>query len=334
MKKLRVGLDNYGLLPLKLSPRETLKWALEHGAEGVAFSGLAPEDEALISDNYLKDLAAFAQDHNLYLEWGGASHIPRDMDSWRSKDLFEVNRQTARQAQILGAKVVRSCSGGLMRWNPDNPSTGTLLAETAAALISQRAMLQDYGVVLAIETHFEFTTFELLRLFEMCDAQPGGYLGICLDTMNLLTMLENPLEAAQRILPYVVSTHIKDGALTLNSAGLTTFPTAVGGGVVELSEIIDLITARDGEVNLSVEDHGGSFQLPIFDQRFLAEFPELTTGEFASLLRLAMITMEKIRSGECEITPRDDWHRLCEQRIINDIEALKEIVKNKPGGSD
>ena len=47
----------------------------------------------------------------------------------------------------------------------------------------------DHGVTLAIETHFEFTSFELVRLMERCDAEPGDYLGVCLDTMNLLTAI-------------------------------------------------------------------------------------------------------------------------------------------------
>jgi hypothetical protein len=68
------------------------------------------------------------------------------------------------------------------------------LRETARALRDQKALLTDFGVVLAIELHFEFTTFELLRLFEMCGARPGEYLGVCLDTMNLLTMLEDPVQ--------------------------------------------------------------------------------------------------------------------------------------------
>ena len=38
----RVGIDNYGLFPLDLSPLATLEWAVAHGADGVAFSGLAP----------------------------------------------------------------------------------------------------------------------------------------------------------------------------------------------------------------------------------------------------------------------------------------------------
>ena len=52
----------------------------------------------------------------------------------------------------------------------------------------------------------------------MCEAEPGGWLGICLDTMNLLTMIEDPVMATRRLLPWVVSTHIKDGGVLMDAA--------------------------------------------------------------------------------------------------------------------
>lgn len=322
MKNFKVGIDNYSLYPLKLSPIETLRWAKEHSADGVAFSGLDAENRARLDRAYLQDMKSYAAENDLYIEWGGAQHIPREMNTWTKKELTEINRKTAQEAQILGTRIVRSCSGGLMRWHPDSPFTDTLLKETAQTLKSQRRMLEDFGVVLAIETHFEFTTFELLRLFETSEAEPGGYLGICLDTMNLLTMLEHPLSAIERIRPYVVSTHIKDGALIIAEDGLTTFPTAIGEGVIDFPSLLRSLDFLPDEVNLSIEDHGGQFHLPIFDTRFLSEFPDLSTAEFATLIRLAQLSLKK----DCSILPREEWQLICEDRLHQDIILLKQIV--------
>ena len=156
----------------------------------------------------------------------------------------------------------------------------------AAALREQKQMLLDHDVILAIETHFEFTTFELLRLFEMCGVEPGECLGICLDTMNLLTMLEDPVSATQRVLPWVVSTHIKDGGIRQFEDGLKTFAAAIGTGVVDLQRIVQLMLGLPQDVNLSIEDHGGEFTLPIFDDAFLDEFPDLTLFEYSKLFSL------------------------------------------------
>ena len=155
-----------------------------------------------------------------------------------------------------------------MRWNPDSPSTEALLEAITDSLRSQRQMLKDHNVILAIETHFEFTTHELLRLFEQCNAEPDDYLGICLDTMNLLTMLEDPIKATERILPWVVSTHIKDGAILLASEGLMTFPVEIGKGIVNLQEIVTRITSLPHEVHLTIEATAAVFPFPFMIRFF------------------------------------------------------------------
>lgn len=323
--KFKVGIDNYSLFPLNLEPLEVLKWAKKNDADGVSFSGL-PEGSGKPDTEFLRSIKAYGKEHNLYLEWGGAQHIPRDMNSWSKKDLFEHNLNAAREAEVIGTRIIRSCSGGLMRWDPGNPPTHSLLEEMADTLKAQKQMLMDHNVILAIETHFEFTTFELLRVFEMCNTEPGEYLGICLDTMNLLIMLEDPVSATQRILPWVVSTHIKDGAITLNDKGLSAFTVETGKGIVNLQQIIELLETLPVEVNLSIEDHGGDFVMPVYDPAFLAEFPDSDTGEFIKLIELVQSSQQKIIDGEISQLPRDNWPAICEERVKKDIQNVKEIV--------
>jgi sugar phosphate isomerase/epimerase len=322
-----VGIDNYGLFPLGLSPLQTLEWAAARGADGVAFSGLTPEWRARMDAAALADIRAFAAERGLYIEWGGAQHIPRDMTSWARKDLFESNRCAAEEACALGASIVRSCSGGLMRWDGANPATDILLRDTAEALRAQRAMLGDHGVVLAIETHFEFTSFELLRLFDMCEAEPGGWLGICLDTMNLMTMIEHPVLATGRLLPWVVSTHVKDGGVLCSRLGLTTFPVALGAGVIDLAAIVRMLDTADRPVHLSVEDHGGSFLLPIYDDAFVSRFPDLSGAELNAMLELAEAAQADER---CRPIDREAWPAVCESRIAHDLGALRRLVDSMP----
>lgn len=239
MDEMKIGIDSYGLHPLDLDPLGIMEWAVKHGAKGVQFSGLESHHREKADKAYLKDLAQYAEEKGLYLEWGGGQHIPFDLSSWQRIDLGEINRKAAEEASVIGTRIIRSCSGGLMRWNPASPMTETLLQEAAASLLSQKQMLIDHNVILAIETHFEFTTWELLRLFERCETEPGEYLGICLDTMNLLTMLEDPIKAVERILPWVVSTHIKDGAIIFLEDGMMTFPVEIGKGIMDIKKIAD-----------------------------------------------------------------------------------------------
>jgi sugar phosphate isomerase/epimerase len=262
----------------------------------------------------------------LYLEWGGGQHIPLDLAADKPKDILISNRRAAEQARRLGVSAVRSCSGGLMRWQEESPSTETYLRETARALREQKDMLRDKGVILALETHFEFTTFELARLFDMCEAEPGGWLGVCLDTMNLLTMLEDPLAAAGRIRDWVVTTHIKDGGLRHYDINMMSFTAPAGRGVVDLAGIFKTLSSTGRAINLSVEDHGGSFLLPVSSKSFLKKFPDMSLEEWDLLLKLVAETDKRVKSGEIAILERELWPEVCQERVREDIQTVKDIV--------
>jgi len=326
MKKFKVGIDAYSLKPLELDPFELLDWALINEAGGVQFS----ETPAQAADkSFLNELAQYAAENNLYLEWGGGEHIPFDMATGKAKNIAASNRRAVEQASAMGIRTVRSCSGGLMRWREDSPPTDAFLKEMAASLKLQRQMFIDHGVVLAIETHFEFTTFELLRLFEMCEAEPGDFLGICLDTMNVLTMLEDPAAAARRILPWIVTTHVKDGAIFLGRDGLVSFPAEAGRGVVDFRAIFEALSALPDEVTLSIEDHGGEFLLPIYDPAFLARFPDLTVRELGSLLKMAADTQDLLQKKTLAVLDRARWPEICEARVKRDLRAIRRIVEEE-----
>jgi 3-oxoisoapionate decarboxylase len=326
MKLFRVGVDSYSLGPLRLGPLALLDWAKAHGADGVHFSDVYFEPGQAPNEELLSDIGRGAAERGLYIEWGGGQHIPFDTTTWQPRDLRPINEAAASQARTVGARVVRSCSGGLMRWSDRAPPTEALLRETARALRAQKSLLTDFGVVLAIELHFEFTTFELLRLFEMCGVEPGDYLGVCLDTMNLLTMLEDPVAATERILPWVVAVHAKDGALRMTDTGLESFTAEIGSGVVDFRRILARLATLDRTIHLSVEDHGGSFALPIYDPTFLSRFPDLTAAELARLVQLAGVGHERMVAGVIAPLPRADWPQHCATRVARDIVSLKEIA--------
>jgi sugar phosphate isomerase/epimerase len=326
MRKLKVGVDSYSLKPLDLSPFELLEWAAINGAEGVQFSEVNVPAGAALDKAFLRDLRGYAEENRLALEWGGGEHIPLDLATGRPRDIRTGNRRAAEQAYLLGSSTVRSCSGGLMRWTKDSPSTEEFLRAAAAELRDQKPVFRDNGVVLAIETHFEFTSFELLRLFDMCGAAPGEYLGICLDTMNLLTMLEDPVLATKRLLPWVVTTHIKDGGLLLTTDGFVSFTAEAGKGVVDLPAVVEILAAVHPAIVLTVEDHGGDFLIPVNDPEFLARFPDLAVPELVRLLALAVRTRALADAGKLAVLPRDRWPAACETRVKRDLQAVRRIA--------
>jgi sugar phosphate isomerase/epimerase len=119
---------------------------------------------------------------------------------------------------------------------------------------------------------------------------------------------------------------IKDGAIALAPSGFTTFTTPLGSGIVDLPAVIDLVASLDRPVHFSVEDHGGSFLLPVFDTLFLAKFPDLTVQEFASLTALAERTT---RQPSSRPLPREEWPRVAEARMAADLAALAALIERR-----
>ncbi|MBU1700902.1 MAG: sugar phosphate isomerase/epimerase [Candidatus Eisenbacteria bacterium] len=331
MKSFDVGIDSYSLQPLNLTPDQVLNWAKQHHADGVHFTEINRPPDRALDKIFLRDLSQQAESASLYLEWGGGQHLPYDTATWDVKDIYSENLRAAQEAHHLGTSIVRSCSGGLMRWADKAPPTEILLMGMTEALVKQRDFLTDLNVTLAIELHFEFTTFELLRLFDRCGAEPGGYLGICLDTMNLLTMLEDPVLGTERILPWVVATHAKDGALLLNDEGLVSFTTEIGKGQIDFPRILSLLSTLNRKIRLSVEDHGGSFAIPIFNLSFLSRFPDLTPTELSRLIQLAFHGNQGVQEGKAAPLDRALWPGICESRVQRGVHYLKQLCGSGPG---
>ena len=84
--------------------------------------------------------------------------------------------------------------------------------------------------------------------------------------------------------------------------------------------IIRLLDTLPRPVHLSVEDHGGSFRLPIHDAAFLSRFPDLAGAELQALLELA--EPAQARPG-CRPLDRAEWPGVCESRIAHDLEPLR-----------
>ena len=127
-------------------------------------------------------------------------------------------------------------------------------------------------------------------------------------------------------MPWVVSTHAKDGGLLLSHEGLVSFPAEIGTGIIDFPKMAEKLSSLPHEVHFSVEDHGGSFSLPVFKPEFLEEFPDLSLQEFVKLTKLARKTQERLENKDLVVTDRKDWPDICESRIKRDLQNLRQIL--------
>ena len=289
---MRIGLDAYTIREFELDAFGMLDWAAEMGFEGVQYEDitkLTPQRDA----GYLRELAAdvkrrgmFAyvtvQRPNPYLFEGSAAQ------------LCDAFRRDIELCAENGWTQVRANAGQYVHRVDYCIPYGEQLRATGEFLKQMRPVLRDCGVCVNLETHADATSYELLRIIETVGAE---YIGITLDTGNLLIQGDYPVEAVKRLAPYTHLTHAKDGLLRLCDAGLVRQGMPPGMGSVEWETILPILAQAQPQIDLCIEDHKRLWYAQIFDEDWLRDHPDMTRYEMGQLVRLAWKTAKKDAQG-------------------------------------
>jgi len=165
-------------------------------------------------------------------------------------------RAGVEECVALGANVLRAFIG-FERYNPST-RIHEEIDRAEKEIRHSLPMLHDIGVRLAIENHGDLTSTELVELVERID-DPA--VGICLDTGNALAVFEDPLTAAERMIPFAVTTHFKDCAVIPTGSGFRVCGTPLGRGILPLEDLFRLIEEQGQVDRLILElpmEPGGS----------------------------------------------------------------------------
>jgi 3-oxoisoapionate decarboxylase len=113
-------------------------------------------------------------------------------------------------ARRLGVRILRTGYGRLTvetsRFNKQM-TVSEHLEKLAANLRLAAPLIEEAGLLLAIENHCDFTGREMAALF---DRVSSPVVGCALDTANGFTVFCDPNEDVQVLAPYAFTTHMKD----------------------------------------------------------------------------------------------------------------------------
>jgi hypothetical protein len=120
---------------------------------------------------------------------------------------------------------------------------------------------------------------------------------VTLDTGNLVMRLDDPVRAAERLAPHVLSTHVKDCVLECSSRGLRWQARPVGSGILPMPDLLAPLLRANPGLCLSIELHPRTYDLPVHDPSWLAFFPGLAPESLAAVVRLAEACEARYESG-------------------------------------
>lgn len=307
---MQIGLDAYTIEHRQLSADAALRFARDRGVAGLQF--LRPEAiDAELDHGRLRAFRDEADALGLYLELGITSPNPIRQGRLEGR-VVAADEHAATLARQLRAVHVLGCSHAraYVGDRHDRFRTDTCWADQLAAsrdvLARLAPLCRELGIRVAVETHADLTVDELLRLV---DDLGDDVTAVTLDTGNLVMRLDDPVRAVERLAPLVVCTHLKDAVLAFTPRGLCWQARPVGGGILPIPDMLRPLARNRPELNLSIELHPRTYDLPIFDPTWLAHFPELRAESLAAVVRLA-------------------WQ--CERRFVAGTLARPEVIEAIP----
>jgi len=258
---VRVGVEDVMLMAgtAGLQAIDLLHCAADLGAQGVHFSTISSfpgRDAASVGE-----IARAARSMNLYVEVGMGTcnpasnlHAPGDA----GRDIREILHEMIAVAAGAGSGVLRTFVGWTEERRLPSPAWPQQLAQAAEVLAEAAPVARDAGVVICVENHMDLTTSELRSLIRQVGSPA---VGVCFDSANPLMFCEDPVEACRMLAPFIHCTHIKDAVLTGSVDGPRCAAAPLGMGVVDLKEIVRILRDMSPCTRLSIEDHGGVFEV-------------------------------------------------------------------------
>jgi len=209
---MKVGIDSYcyhrffgEVYPEQVSPpkemtlEDFLKRAKELEVDGVSLeSCFIPR----FDDAYLSEVKGMLDDFGMdrVFAWGH----PDGLEGGKNEKMFDDMMRSIEYARQIGAKVMRVVGSSLeFRFEPHRPQIERLSRMFGEAV----KVAEKNNIKMAVENHLDFNSDEMLTIFNNVNSP---YLGINFDTGNFVRVLDDPVQAMEKLYKYVYATHIKD----------------------------------------------------------------------------------------------------------------------------
>jgi 3-oxoisoapionate decarboxylase len=246
--------------------REFLDFALAQNVDEIALEscffnalddGLCAEIRGRVDETGVDRVLGWGHPEGL---WGGTK--PEEL---------EKLKQHLPQVLKLGSNRMRITAASM---NYAKAPREELITRVIPMLQDAAQAAGEHGVTLALENHIDFTSTEMVRILEAVDSD---HLRVNFDTGNTIRLFEDPVEAAERLAPFTISTHTKDIATRVKggapSENFTWWPSCpIGEGVIDMPGVVEALSKGGFDGCLSVEiDLVGEQWVDLGEEKIVAD---------------------------------------------------------------
>jgi 3-oxoisoapionate decarboxylase len=249
---------------------------LEHchaiGADGI---------QVVVKDwtaDFAKKVRDRREDLGLYLE--GSIAVPADA---QDVSRFEKEVINAREA---GAAILRTVTSTGRRYEVYHSAedVASFKKKAMASLRLAEPVLRKHKARLAIENHKDWRATELASAIKELKSE---WIGVTLDFGNSVSLIEDPMEVIETLVPYVFTTHVKDMGLEEYADGFLLSEVPLGKGILDLSKIVELCRKHNPSVTFCLEMiTRDPLEIPCLKKEFWSVFDGVSGSELARTIRL------------------------------------------------
>ena len=241
--------------PRQMSTFELFDQAVRWGLDGLHIDDGVLEN---LEESYLKEVRAAAEEKGLYLEYNFSMDL-----GGQGIGIQHDPAEAITTAQALGADIVK-VSLDLIRPRPVaasrfHPDVMAQIKSFVSRAKQMAPLAEAAGVKIAVENHCDTFSEEILWLLDQVD---NPLVGACIDTVNALMVMEDPMAAIENLAPRAFTNHFRDDRIEFQRHGFKLTGTAVGDGDIDIKRAYEIIKTKSPMNRINIETE---MEIPLDD---------------------------------------------------------------------
>lgn len=241
-------------------PRQMSTFELFDQSDRWGLDGLHLDDGVLenLEESYLKEVRAAAEEKGLYLEYNFSMDV-----GGQGIGIQHDPAEAIATAQVLGADIVK-VSMDLIRPRPVaasrfHPDVMAQIKSVASRIKQLAPAAEAAGVKIAVENHCDTFSEEIIWLLDQID---NPLVGACIDTVNALMVMEDPMAAIENLAPRAFTNHFRDDRIEFRRHGFKLTGTAIGDGDIDIKRAYEIIKTKSCMNRINIETE---MEIPLDD---------------------------------------------------------------------
>jgi sugar phosphate isomerase/epimerase len=166
------------------------------------------------------------------------------------------------------------------------------VSDSHAAIERAVPVLERHKMPMALENHKDWIIGDMLGILKSYSSE---YVGVCIDTGNNISLLDDPMEVIRAFAPYAVATHVKAMGVAEYPDGFLLSEMPLGAGMLDMKEVVRIIKTARPNTRITLEMiTRDPLKVPCLTDKYWVTFPDRPGKYLADTLAMVRKHQQKL----------------------------------------